>query len=342
MKLTSNVLVLLGFLMIINSSCGMETVIEQFAESIESGDAILVLEESYPVASIKELNVTTSGGSILVTGDADQDAVLEMYVNANKNGNYTNDEIKEILDRDYEIEIRETNGVLHAHAKRKNNLISNWKNSLSISFKIRTGSAINSELSTSGGRIELANLRGNQSFRTSGGRLNIENLSGDITGETSGGSIQAINGQGNIHLTTSGGSIQLMNLDGDVRVSTSGGSISGQQITGSLFAETSGGGIQLEDMACKLNASTSGGSVTVDMRKLIGDVELSTSAGSVNLTLPMDAAADLNLRGSSVNVSSLSNFEGSNARGKLVGRLNGGGVRVDASTSAGGVNLNVK
>lgn len=57
MKLTSNVLVLLGFLMIINSSCGMETVIEQFAESIESGDAILVLEESYPVASIDRKSV---------------------------------------------------------------------------------------------------------------------------------------------------------------------------------------------------------------------------------------------------------------------------------------------
>lgn len=172
--------------------------------------------------------------------------------------------------------------------------------------------------------------------------MSIENLSGDIVGETSGGSIHAVNGQGNIRLNTSGGSIRLENLDGDIRVGTSGGSINGRQIIGALHAETSGGGINLEEMACTLNASTSGGGVTVDMRKLPGDVELSTSAGGINLTLPMEAATDLNLRGSHVNVNNLSNYEGSNERGKLVGRLNGGGVRIDASTSAGNVNLTLR
>src|SRR5690606_34615234 len=102
--------------------------------------------------------------------------------------------------------------------------------------------------------------------------------------------------------------------------------ISGQTIKGSLDAHTSGGSIRLEDLACRLQASTSGGSVTAVLRQLPGDVQLSTSAGSVNLTLPKGAAANLSLRGMKVNTSGLTNFDGSNEKGRLNGSINGGGA----------------
>jgi len=338
MKLTPKIFLALGLCVVLNSSCVIGTIANQITESNDNSDAILLTKKSFPISSVKNVKVTTSGGSISVTGDAEQEAVLEMYVKSNKSRSLSKEEIQKILDRDYEINIEQKNGVLEAHAKRKSNL--SWENAVSISFKIRTGNKLTTDLSTSGGSIQLANLSGKQNFRTSGGSLKIENIKGDITGKTSGGSIQAFNSQGIINLTTSGGSIKLENLDGNVFASTSGGSIKGHSIAGILVAETSGGSINLDDLACKIDASTSGGSVTAVISELTDNVQLSTSAGSVNLTLPKDASADLNLKGFKVNTDGLSNFNGSNSKGKLDGSINGGGKTVYASTSAGNVNLN--
>lgn len=338
MKIISKIFVLLGFIIFI-SSCSVSTIVDRVTES-NIADANLLIKKSFPISTIKAANVTTSGGSISVMGDADQEAVIEMYVKSNRGRSLSKSEIEDILDRDYEIEIEQRNGVLHAHAKRRGNL--SWTNALSISFKVRTGNNLTTDLSTSGGSIQLANLTGKQSFKTSGGSLKLENIIGDVDGKTSGGSIKAYNSRGNINLRTSGGSISLEHLEGEVVVSTSGGSIKGQQIKGILHARTSGGSIKFDDLACKVNASSSGGSVTVGIIELADEVQLSTSGGSVNLTLPINASANLNLRGSKVNANSLSNFNGSNSKGKLVGSINGGGVGIDASTSGGSVNLSFR
>ncbi len=335
---TSKIFLLLGFIILI-SSCSVSTIVDRITES-NNDNYNLLIKKSFPISTIEAVNVTTSGGSISVMGDADQEAVIEMYVKSNRGRILSKSETEDILDRDYEIEIEQRNGVLHAHAKRRGNL--SWTNALSISFKVRTGNNLTTDLSTSGGSIQLANLSGKQSFKTSGGSLKLENIIGDIDGKTSGGSITAYNARGIINLKTSGGSISLENLEGEVVVATSGGSIKGHQIKGILNAHTSGGSIKFDDLACKVKASSSGGSVTVGIMELADEVQLSTSGGSVNLTLPMNASANLNLRGSKVNASSLSNFNGSNSKGKLVGSINGGGVDVDASTSGGNVNLSFR
>jgi DUF4097 and DUF4098 domain-containing protein YvlB len=262
-----------------------------------------------------------------------------MYVKEGSR-NLSKSEIQEILDRDYEIRIEQRGGTLEAYAKRKNNL--NWRNGLSISFKVQTGNKVTTDLSTSGGSIRLAHLSGRQNFKTSGGSLEVENLDGNITGRTSGGGIRAYDSRGTINLSTSGGSIKMEGLNGDIDVSTSGGSIDGRLLRGSLKASTSGGSIDLENLNCSINASTSGGGLTAVLDELPGDVRLSTSAGNVNLTLPSNTGANLDLKGFNVNVDGLTNFQGSNNKGKLNGSINGGGANVHASTSAGNVNLSFR
>ena len=338
MKLVPKLYLLLTACLILNSSCVIGPLTNQVSESMGVDNAILLTKKSYPIESVKNVKVTTSGGFVSVTGDADQEAVLEMYVRPNTSSRISKEEIQTILDRDYEISILQNGNTLEARAKRKDNLT--WENAISISFKIRTSRNVTTDLNTSGGSIKLANLSGKQDFRTSGGILELDNLQGDITGKTSGGSIQISNSKGIINLTTSGGGIRIDNLDGNVFVSTSGGSIKGENIIGMLTAETSGGSIDLGDLACKLDASTSGGSVTTVFRELTSSVQLSTSAGSVNLTLPENASADLNLKGFKVNADNIPGFDGSNVKGKLTGKMNGGGASVYASTSAGNVNLN--
>ena len=339
MKRSFNFFLLLGFV-VFSTSCNIDTVIDRITDSETSENAILFEQEYFPISPIKMVNVSTSGGSISVIGSADHDAVVEMYVKSNRWGNYSEEKIQEILDSDYDIYIEQRGDVLHAHAERKGNF--NLNSSLIISFKIRTQNNINTELSTSGGSIQLANLSGVQNFKTGGGSLSIDSLEGNITGKTSGGSIKAYQSKGVIHLKTNGGSISLEDLDGEVTVATSGGSIKGTQINGSLDVRTSGGSINLDNLACKVKAATSGGKVSAEIRKLMGPVQLSSSGGSVHLTLPENSAVDLNLKGSKINASTLSNFSGSNSKGKLVGRINGGGTSVVASTSGGSVSLSFK
>ncbi|WP_118197097.1 DUF4097 family beta strand repeat-containing protein [Albibacterium indicum] len=302
-------------------------------------DAVLMATKKFSSSQVKNLTINTSGGSIEVDGNGGSETTVEMHVRPNNNRNLSKSEIQEILDRDYEISIAQKGNTVEAFAKRKNQ--GNWRNALNISFRVKTGKNVASNLKTSGGSIHIANLDGHQNFKTSGGGLTVSNIRGNIDGQTSGGSIKANNLDGDIHLSTSGGSIRLDNLSGNIDVKTSGGSIKGDRIDGALHASTSGGSIDLGSLTCVLDASTSGGSVTASLMKLPGDVNLSTSAGSVNLTIPRNAAADLNLKGMRVNANNLNNFKGTNSKGKLIGSMNGGGKQISASTSAGSVNLRV-
>src|ERR1700761_2750665 len=227
-----------------------------------------ILTRSLSSEQIKKVFVSTSGGSITVTGSNSGDYRLEVYASPN-GGNIlaSKKEIQKILDEKYVLSITVANNELHATAKPKNKFF-NFNNQLSISFKVFVPQNIATDLQTSGGSINLAGLNGDEKFNTSGGSLHLENLQGAINGSTSGGSIHAKSISGNISLSTSGGSIGLDGLKGDIDATTSGGSINGNNIEGSLKANTSGGSVTLQDMACSLKASTSGGSMRVTMTAL--------------------------------------------------------------------------
>ncbi|HEY0298836.1 MAG TPA: hypothetical protein VGB84_06410, partial [Arachidicoccus sp.] len=148
-------------------------------ESIHAAP-VLLQTKIYPVNEIKKVSVSTSGGSISVSGDAATNATIEMYVQAGNGKNLSKDEIQQILSKDYEISITSENGTLTAIAKRK--AFGSWKNALSVSFKVHTANGVGTDLNTSGGSIGLASLHGDEHFETSGGSLQFENLSGNIDG----------------------------------------------------------------------------------------------------------------------------------------------------------------
>jgi DUF4097 and DUF4098 domain-containing protein YvlB len=259
---------------------------------------------------------------------------------------------------EYTISIRQEGGTLVATAKPKNG--GNWWNnrkSVSISFKFFTPRKLNTDLHTSGGSIRMAHLTGRQRFETSGGSLNLADLAGDINGrtsggsikidgckdqidvETSGGSIEASNSSGSMKLETSGGSLRFSNLNGTINAHTSGGSINGERIDGELKTSTSGGSIRIRDMAGSIEGSTSGGSVEVNLTRVDRYVTLETSAGSVRVQMPMNKGLDLDLDGDRVSAP-LTNFNGRAEKDRIVGKLNGGGIPVKLTASAGNVYLN--
>src|SRR5690606_914402 len=107
MKRFPKIFLLLGFCVLLTSSCVIGPLTNQVSESMGIDNATLLTKKSYPISSIKNVKVTTSGGFISVTGDADQEAVLEMYVRPNTSNHISKEEIQEILDRDYDIVIEQ-------------------------------------------------------------------------------------------------------------------------------------------------------------------------------------------------------------------------------------------
>ncbi len=192
-----------------------------------------------------------------------------MYVRANNgNDDLSESDIKSRLEQDYSITISKDASTLTAIAKRTNN--DNWKNALSVSFKVYVPSGVSSDLRTSGGNVALANLNGEQKGVTSGGNINVNNL------------------KGNVNVRTSGGNIDIETFNGNMEAVTSGGNIGAENAKGGLKLKTSGGNIRLASVSGTLDASTSGGNIGADISDLGERITLSTSGGNVNVNMPMN------------------------------------------------------
>ncbi|HEX8041755.1 MAG TPA: hypothetical protein VF490_21555 [Chryseosolibacter sp.] len=309
------------------------------------------LTKSLSAESIREIFSRTSGGSISVSGVNAGEARIEVFVYPSGNRTtLTKEEIQKKLDEDYELTVSVENAKLTAVAKQKSSSIS-WKRALAISFKIFVPKNVSTDLSTSGGGITLTNLSGTHNFSTSGGGLTIDMLTGKIRGRTSGGGItvkntgddidlatsgggiEADNCTGKISLSTSGGRIELSSLQGTIDARTSGGPVRANKISGELAVRTSGGSVVLRDLACSVNAHTSGGNMEVAIRELGKFITVSNSGGNIDLEVPRDKGLDLKLRAERIKVEGMNNFTGEQDEHKISGKMNGGGIPVDASTS---------
>lgn len=327
----------------------------------QNNNDVPYLTKSLSNESIKNVEATTSGGSISVTSVSAGQSKVEVFIwpaNRKKNATISKEEIQKKLDEDYDLTVSVSNNKLSAIAKPKHRNM-DWDKGLTISFKIYVTENVSTELTTSGGSIHLTGLSGIQDFTTSGGSLHAEKLKGNIRGRTSGGSIhvkdcseevdlstsggsiEADNCTGKIKLTTSGGSLQLSNLNGTIDATTSGGSVHGQLIKGELEAHTSGGNIDLQKLSCSLETSTSGGNIDVQITELGKFVKISNSGGSVDVELP-NKGLDLKIKGSKIKTNNFANFSGSIEDDEIDGKLNGGGIPVTIRASSGRVNLVLK
>lgn len=303
----------------------------------------------------------TSGGNITVEGEAGTVSRVEMFVSANnsRNNPLSKETIKQKLEQDYELTIAVSGSTLNVIAKPKNrnNRDWDWKQALSISFKVYVPTAVSTDLATSGGNISLNDLTGTQEFRTSGGNLTIDHVTGKINGRTSGGNIRIRDSKENIDLSTSGGNIDaercsgtlnlgtsggnldLAELKGNIRATTSGGSIHGDHVSGDLVTHTSGGGIHLKEISAGIDASTSGGNIDVSLTDVTRTVKLSNSGGNISLRLPKNKGIDLRLSADRIQYESLANFKGSQDKERIEGSVNGGGVAVKANANSGTIRL---
>lgn len=272
----------------------------------------------FDVSDTGHLDVQTSGGHILVVGTDERVARVEMHVR--KNGRNLTKADTDLTG--FDIVIEKQGQTLVAKAERSTRIgnLLDGLSSTSISFTVYVPRGFTSNVRTSGGRIGIQNMISDQVARTSGGSMSMENIRGLVDARTSGGAITIKDVYGNLRASTSGGSIQANGMSGEIDLSTSGG------------------GINIDNAMGRIHASTSGGGIIAKVSEVSGSLRLSTSGGSLNVTLPASQGFDIDARGSRV-VSDMSRFNGSNERGRMSGTVNGGGIPVRLTTSAGTVRI---
>ena len=186
--------------------------------------------KTFATNGLTTVRVETSGGSIAVEGDHAGEAKVEVYVQPNnQNGSQTlsQAELDERLSS-YVITVETQGNTLVATARRKDNRnIMNWRNGVSIAFRVYVPRRMTTDLRTSGGSISLSHLASSQKFEISGGSLNMIDLDGNTQGRTSGGSINLNNCRPMVDVETSGGSVEaeMVSVGKFVRLSASSGSV---------------------------------------------------------------------------------------------------------------------
>lgn len=300
------------------------------------------------------LGVTTSGGKIKVEGHDGNKVEVQAFIRKKGKLLSSSDPYMDKIQEDFDFRIEKFGSAISAIAKPKESGLS--RKGISISFKVIIPHQVSCNLKTSGGRISLSDVVGQQNVMTSGGKIKLAGIKGNVEAKTSGGGIHVSRQKGDISLHTSGGGITIEEVTGNMNVhtsggritvkeaegningNTSGGPISLESIAGDVELHTSGGGINITGVAAYVKATTSGGKINIDITGLSKEIYLKTSGGGINAVIPGGLGFDLDLKGSSVDVD-LQNFSGTSKKGRVAGTLNGGGIPVFMHTSGGGIDL---
>lgn len=146
-----------------------------------------------------------------------------------------------------------------------------------------------------------------------------------------------------LDLKSTNGKIEVEGVNGEARLRTTNGGIRAARLGGRLDAETTNGKIEALEVAGPLMAETTNGAIEAELTAgtLTEDVELTTTNGSVSLTLAASVAARIDARADNGSVKSdlaLGTIH-HEKRNALAGVLNGGGPTIRVRTSNGSISL---
>ena len=126
-----------------------------------------------------------------------------------------------------------------------------------------------------------------------------------------------------VSFETVNGGVRVENLDGRIEASTTNGGIRGKGLRGPVKADTTNGGVEVE------------------MAAVTGDIALETTNGGIRLFLPQNAKANVeaSCTNGGITVEGPSIETSEKSRRRFRGTINGGGPRVSAETTNGGIRI---
>jgi hypothetical protein len=292
--------------------------------------------ENYEVKTPATFKAAVSDGYIIVNPSETNKIEIDFIVKKGiSHVNISKEELSEFID----MEISTTSSHIEISIKDRNsNRMNSWKNTYSVSLDIKVPVETSCNLQTSDGDIKLSGLTGKQQCRTSDGDVEIFKTEGNIIARTSDGDIKAYDNTGSVDLTTSDGDIVIEDINGDATLVTSDGDINMYAVAGFSSARTSDGDITFRDLAGALHAQTSDGDIIGNFIKLSGNLKMATSDGDVKVTIPQGLGMDIYLKGEDLHTN-LVDFSGEAKEHLIKGKIRGGGIPIELTTSDGVVQL---
>jgi hypothetical protein len=151
-----------------------------------------------------------------------------------------------------------------------------------IEFVLNIPAALNLDLSTGGGSINIkGDIKGKVDASTGGGNLTVQTIGGTVDLTTGGGNIKTGDINGNADISTGGGEIKAGVINGTADLSTGGGNIFITSVNNSADISTGGGNINVGDIDGKATVSTGGGNIKIGT--VSGSADLSTGGGNISL-----------------------------------------------------------
>lgn len=232
--------------------------------------------------------------------------------------------------------------IITVRARRPERKEWSWSGhcNMDAQYTVRLPKQFNVDLRTGGGAVSVAGMKGEIKVKTSGGKLKFAQLEGPIDGRTSGGSIEMSSCNGDATINTSGGSIEVKNGSGRLDARTSGGSIAVRQYAGDTDVKTSGGKLSLENISGKINGRTSAGAIDVSLVDPVADINLDSSAGSIDVAVPPKAGFDVDAKTSMGKIrTEIPMLAMKSDDDRLQGTLNGGGKALILRASVGSITI---
>lgn len=150
--------------------------------------------------------------------------------------------------------------------------------------------------------------------------------------------------EGKVNLRTGDGHISAYRVKGEMELNTGDGRIEVEDADGSLRAHTGDGSMRITGRFDTVDVSSGDGRVSLSARpgsRVDHAWEIRTSDGSVDLEVPGDLAADLDLHTGDghISVNLPLTMEGRLDRQDVHGKLNGGGNRLVVHTGDGSIRV---
>lgn len=145
-----------------------------------------------------------------------------------------------------------------------------------------------------------------------------------------------------LDIETTNGGLRVKGTRGEGILQTTNGGITLADVDGDLRLQTTNGGIEVSEAAGAVQAVTTNGGIDVSLREVPSgsDLSFNTTNGAVEVRLPRDIRASIDVSTSNGRISSAFEVEGgSKSRNRLTGNINGGGGQLKIRTTNGSVEI---
>lgn len=284
-----------------------------------------------------DLEVQTGSGSITVRPGTSGTMEVHGTIYAGQGWHSDRDVDERVRAIESNPPIEQDGNAIHIGRMEDRDLMHN----ISISYELVVPAQTKLRSETGSGSQSIEGIAGPVEANSGSGSLRISKIGGEVHARTGSGGVELDSIQASVRTSTGSGSVRALGIAGGINASTGSGSVKVEQTAaGDVEIETGSGGVEIRGVKGAARISTGSGSIEAEGDPT-GQWRLRTASGSVRVRLPEQAAFDLEARTSSGHIESSHpiTVQGTISPRELHGKVHGGGVLVELSTSSGSIHI---